>query len=150
MNYGALSAFTEFSVSLAILLTRRASVVAETSQHSTETIPNLALFHEAIFTAVSTRPCTEAAVTAGCTKPLCQELHNIAVMEETYVSIRDIAVMEETYVSICTIWETLQKTPAATYIFAYQLLLRYSKSSKTVLWGILPDRDQSLLPGSNV
>lgn len=137
MNYGALSAFTEFSVSLAILLTRRACVVAETSQHSTETIPNLALFHEAIFTAVSTRPCTEATVTAGCRKPLCQELHNIAVMEETYVSI-------------CTIWETLQKTPAATYIFAYQLLLRYSKSSKTVLWGILPDRDQSLLPGSNV
>lgn len=82
MNYGALSAFMEFSVSLAILLTRRASVVAETSQHSTETIPNLALFHEAIFTAVSTRPCTEATVTAGCRKPLCQELHNIAVMEE--------------------------------------------------------------------
>lgn len=81
MNYGALSAFREFSVSLAILLTRWASVVAETSQHSTETIPNLALFHGAIFTAVSTRPCTEATVTAGCRKLLCQELHNIAVIE---------------------------------------------------------------------
>lgn len=42
------------------------------------------------------------------------------------------------------------KNPAATYISAYQLLLGYSESSKTALRGIIPDRDQSLLQGSNV
>lgn len=80
-NYAALGAFARFSVSLAILLTRWASVVAETSQHSTETIPNLALFHGVIFTAVSTRPCTEATITAGYRKLQVQEPHNIPVME---------------------------------------------------------------------
>lgn len=42
------------------------------------------------------------------------------------------------------------QSPAATYILAYQLLLGYSESSKTVLQGIFPDRDQSLLQGSNI
>lgn len=42
------------------------------------------------------------------------------------------------------------KSPAATYIFAYQLLLGDSESSKTALQGIVPDRDQSLLQVSSV
>lgn len=63
-------------------------MVAETSQHSTEIIPNLALFHGAIFTAVSTQPCTEATVTAGYRKLLCQELHNIPVMERNGFGLR--------------------------------------------------------------
>lgn len=63
-------------------------MVAETSQLSTATIPNLALFHGAIFTAASTRPCTEATVTAGYRKLLCQALHNIAVMGRNGFELR--------------------------------------------------------------
>lgn len=63
-------------------------MVAETSQHSTETLPNLALFHGAIFTAVSTRPGTEATETAGYRTRLCQELLNIPVMERNGFGLR--------------------------------------------------------------
>lgn len=84
-NYAVLSTLTEFVFMFFSCYVKQMSICGcrNKSQRSTKTIPNLASFHVAIFTAVSTRPCTEVKVMAGCRKLLCQKLNNIPVMERT-------------------------------------------------------------------
>lgn len=99
---------------------------------------------------------------AGCRKLLCHELNNTSVMERTgFLSLvsntcdLEKLCQKKSQTKTKPISNTKKRrkkktNKASIYIYAYQLMVGYSKSSKTLLCQSFPGRNQCLLQGSIV